>query len=49
MASLVDDLVGNGLLEASQAQPVLARIDDAARARRFGMRLRMFGVIATVP
>jgi SAM-dependent methyltransferase len=49
MASLVDDLVGNGLLEASQAQPALARIDGAARAGRFGMRLRMFGVIATVP
>ena len=49
MASLVDDLIDSGLLEGAQRAPVLARIDDAARAGRFRMRLRMFAVIAVIP
>jgi SAM-dependent methyltransferase len=49
MGSLVDDLVDAGLLVESEREPVIARIEDAARADRFSMRLTMFGVVAVAP
>lgn len=49
MDSLADDLVAGGRLAATDRQPFVSTIREAARRGRFGMRLTMFAVVAKVP
>ncbi len=49
MASLANDLVERGQIEATDAPRFVEAIHDAARRQRFAMSLRMYAVLAVLP
>ena len=48
MASLADDLVAAGELDAHDHERFVSTVHTAAREGRFAMALTMFAVVATV-